>query len=79
MHFKGELIMPIDVSRHHPMLMLVSKVLKEYAVAGKFLEDFEKDFGCTITFNEFDEFSGITGVLFHNVSNETMFMLKYNT
>jgi len=57
-------------------LALISKVLKEYLVAGKTKEDFAEEYGCDIIFDE--HLDGIIDIKFHNDSNETMFMLKYN-
>ena len=58
-------------------LMVVQRVLIDYRCQGKTIEDFEKEYGCSLIYEEMS--GGIKGVRFHNDSNETMFMLKYNT
>lgn len=69
---------PFDLNRDRSMLMLLGKVLNEYRDKGKSIEQFEEDYGCRLTFNEFEDLgAGITGVLFHSDSNETAFVLKY--
>jgi len=66
--------------RDRKLLLLLGKALSEYARAGKTLDSFESDYGCTIIFDEFDEVTnGIQGVSFHSDSNQTAFMLKYDT
>ena len=58
-------------------LRLIAKAFKEYKAAGKTMEDFEEDYGCTVEFD--DIHSGIKGISFQNDSCETAFMLKYKT
>jgi hypothetical protein len=57
-------------------LLLIRNVLREYIAQGKTIEDFEKEYGCALIYEEIS--GGINGVRFHNDSNETMFMLKYD-
>ena len=58
-------------------LQLIAKALKNYALAGKFIEQFEEDYGCTVILD--DVGYGIKDVKFQNSSCETAFMLKYKT
>ncbi len=58
-------------------LWLISKVFKEYLANGKTINEFAEEYGCDIVFEK--EGGGIQDIKFHNDSNETMFMLKYNT
>jgi len=71
-----------DVLDGMEKLSLLAKVLKEYKANGKTTEQFEEEYGCTVITEEANGKTklgfGITGVKFHNDSNETMFMLKYN-
>ena len=58
-------------------MMLVSKALKDYIASGKTTEQFEEEYGCELILDEAGY--GIADIRFHNSSNETLFMLKYNT
>lgn len=60
----------------HDRLHVISKALKDYVANGKTVEQFEEEYGCKIILDE--PSGGIQGVKFHNDSNETMFMLKYD-
>ena len=57
-------------------LMIVQRVLIDYKCQGKTIDDFEKEYGCSLVYDDIAR--GIKGVRFHNDSNETMFMLKYD-
>ena len=58
-------------------LRIIGRALKDYIANGKTVEDFAEEYGCDILMDEHND--GITDVKFHNDSNESMFMLKYNT
>jgi len=57
-------------------LRIISKALKDYLAHGKTTKEFEEEYGCDIVMDK--SCVGIKDVKFHNDSNETMFMLKYN-
>jgi len=57
-------------------LRIIGTALKDYRADGKSIEEFAEEYGCDIIYD--DTGDGIQDVKFHNDSNETMFMLKYN-
>jgi len=63
-------------SQVHKKLWIIGTALRDYVAAGKTKEDFAEEYGCDIIMDPTG--SGIQDVKFHNDSNETMFMLKYN-
>jgi len=69
-----------DLHTQDKLRMIVAQALNEYAVAGKFFEEFEEDYGCTLIFDEihYEHYNGIAGIWFQNDSSKTAFMLKYD-
>jgi len=69
-----------DLQAEDAVRKMVATALNDYAVAGKFLEQFEEDFDCTILFDEihYERFSSVEGIYFNHDSSKTAFLLKYN-
>lgn len=67
---------PHNVLEERKMLRKIAVALKEYQSNNKTVEDFEKEYGCTVLYDNMDW--GIRGLRFHKDSNMTAFMLKYN-